>query len=82
MKFARVVTFVFVVMSVTSAIAQDQPSDRDRGIDLYREGKFTEAITVLEAAVAANETDRAACTSAVRTRTRNRTTKRERPSDG
>ena len=60
MRFARLVTFVFVVMSVTSAIAQEQQSDRDRGIDLYREGKFTEAIAALEAAVAANESDRAA----------------------
>jgi hypothetical protein len=61
MKFARIVSFVFVVvMAVTSAIAQEPQSERDRGIDLYREGKFTEAITALEAAVAANESDRGA----------------------
>jgi hypothetical protein len=60
MKFSKVISFVFVVMSVTSAIAQQDQSDRDRGIDLYREGKFAEAIVALEAATVSNESDRAA----------------------
>jgi hypothetical protein len=37
-----------------------QVSDRDQGIDLYREGKFADAIEVLEKRVASNEGDRAA----------------------
>ncbi len=60
MKFARILSFGFVVIFATSAIAQQ--SERDRGIDLYREGKFAEAIATLEAALAANENDRAAWT--------------------
>jgi TonB family protein len=60
MKLARILSFVFVLILATSAIAQQ--SDRDRGIDLYREGKFSEAIATLEAALAANENDRAAWT--------------------
>jgi outer membrane biosynthesis protein TonB len=50
---------VTVAMFISSSVFAQQ-SDRDRGIDLYREGKFPEAISALETAVAANENDRIA----------------------
>jgi tetratricopeptide (TPR) repeat protein len=52
--------FSVVVVLVLSTAAVAQQSDRDRGIDLYREGKFTEAISALETAVASNPDDRIA----------------------
>ena len=49
---------IFALLMFTNAWGQQ--SDRDRGIDLYREGKFTEAISALESAVGTNENDRIA----------------------
>ena len=47
-----------ILLLTVGALAQR--SDRDLGIDLYREGKFAEAIESLEKSVAADKTDRAA----------------------
>ncbi len=47
---------IFLLAGGSSA----QQSDRDRGIGLYRDGKFTEAIESLEKSVATDKTDRAA----------------------
>lgn len=58
MKVALIFPVLLTLIFSTAAIAQQ--SDRDRGIDLYREGKFTEAITTLQSAVTANEDDRIA----------------------
>lgn len=58
MKFSWMFVFLFASMLSISAIAQQ--SDRDRGIDLYRDGKFAEAVTALESSVAANQNDRVA----------------------
>jgi tetratricopeptide (TPR) repeat protein len=52
--------FSVAVALILSTAALAQQSDRDRGIDLYRDGKFTEAISALEAAVASNANDRIA----------------------
>jgi hypothetical protein len=50
-----------LVICLVAAIATfAQQSERDQGIDLYREGKFTEAIEKLEKSVATNDNDRAA----------------------
>src|SRR5688572_21514429 len=58
MKF--VVRYVFALsIFVLSSTAFSQ-TDRDRGIDLYQEGKFKEAIELLETSVTADATDRAA----------------------
>lgn len=59
MKFLARFTVALVIFLAAGAVAAQQ-SDRDRGIDLYREGKFPEAIVLLEKSIAANETDRAA----------------------
>jgi len=56
-KFLSLLT-IFLLTSAAFA----QQTDRDKGIDLYREGKFKEAIHLLEKSVAADETDRAAWT--------------------
>ena len=52
------VTFFVFFLLASAAIAQG--SDRDQGIDLYREGRFSEAIELLKKSVVADETDRAA----------------------
>src|SRR6185503_20138641 len=49
-----------LVMFLLAGTAFAQQTERDRGIDLYREGKFADAISVLEKSVAADESDRAA----------------------
>ncbi len=59
MKFLARLTVVLAIFVSVGAVAAQRP-DRDRGIDLYREGKYVEAIDVLEKTVAANEKDRAA----------------------
>lgn len=59
MKFVirfGVVCTIFLFSLTVSA----QKSDRDIAIDLYRQGKFTDAIQLLEKSVAANEGDRMA----------------------
>ena len=48
-------TFTLLVLA-SSAWAQD--SDRDRGIQLYRDGKYAEAIESLEKSFASNNKDR------------------------
>lgn len=59
MKYlARFMTLMVVFLSAGAAGAQ--VSNRDQGIELYRDGKFTEAIAILERSVAADKTDRAA----------------------
>lgn len=50
--------WISVLLTILSVTAVAQQGDRDHGIDLYREGKFAEAIIALESAVAANENDR------------------------
>jgi len=59
MKFLASFAATLVIFVSAGAVAAQQ-SDRDRGIDLYRDGKFTEAMVLLEKSVAANEKDRAA----------------------
>lgn len=58
MKRLAILTSVLTIMLSGAIVAQD--SDRDRGLDLYREGKFTEAIAALETAVTTNANDRIA----------------------
>lgn len=59
MKLSLTFASLFVCF-LLAGFASAQETDRDRGIDLYREGKFGEAIEMLEKAVATNESDRAA----------------------
>ena len=59
MKFVFRCAIILSIFLVASAVSAQQ-TDRDSGIDLYREGKFKEAIALLEKCVAADETDRAA----------------------
>ena len=54
-KFASLIVF-FLLTGFVSA----QQTDRDRGIDLYRVGDFTGAMTLLENAVTTDASDRAA----------------------
>lgn len=49
-----------VAVLLTASVVDAQQTARDRGIELYREGKFADAVTLLESAVAADQTDRAA----------------------
>ena len=59
MKFLARFTVVLGIFLSAAAVAAQQ-TDRDRGIDLYSEGKFADAIPVLEKSVAVDPTDRAA----------------------
>ena len=52
--------FPVLVLFVVATSVAGQQSERERGIELYREGKFSEAIELLEKSVAANENDRSA----------------------
>jgi hypothetical protein len=49
-----------LVLFFSAGTLSAQVSDRDQGIQLYRDGKFTEAIGILERSVGADKTDRAA----------------------
>ena len=49
-----------IALLVLTGFVSAQQSDRDRGIDLYRESKFADAIPLLQQAVAADATDRVA----------------------
>ncbi len=59
MKFPASFTVVLAIFVSAGAVAAQQ-SDRNRGIDLYREGKYAESVGLLEKAVEANPKDRQA----------------------
>ena len=52
----------FVTILLLAGAATAQQSQRDQGIDLYREGKFDKAIDLLASAAAADKKDRIAWT--------------------